>query len=155
MRCKNRENICTKENNHIRQYLRGLAICQHPWNCKGFTIHKEKYKMWPKPLLHGLSLRKSPIKNCSNLISNQVISESNTTRLYKAWQLFLCSFKFHLVNVSIICECGVLWRKFLKDFGYNFLLRKGESEDHLSINHWGLLTKDHHESHITKNYFKE
>ena len=73
MRCKYREIICAKENNHIKQYLRGLAICQYQRNCKDFTIHWEKYKMWPKPLLHGLNLRKSLIKNCSNLILNWVI----------------------------------------------------------------------------------
>ena len=34
VRCKNREKICTKENNDTRQYLHCLAICLCSWSCR-------------------------------------------------------------------------------------------------------------------------
>ena len=40
VRCKNREKICAKENNHTRQYLRDSAIYLHPQSWSGFTIIK-------------------------------------------------------------------------------------------------------------------
>ena len=42
VRCKNREKICTKKKNHIRQYLRSSVICLRLQSCRDFTIHKEK-----------------------------------------------------------------------------------------------------------------
>ena len=43
VRNKNRENTRKKKTiTHIRQYLHGSAICLHLWNCRDFTIIKEK-----------------------------------------------------------------------------------------------------------------
>ena len=38
----------------------------------------------PKLPLHGLSLKKSPIKNHATLFRARLLSKSNTTRLHKA-----------------------------------------------------------------------
>ena len=96
-----------KKITHTRQYLRGSAICIHPWSCRDFTIIREKLqsaatvfhslkndnnnktliikkrflypahsihnglqngpKIFRLGPLHGLSLRKSPIKNHATL----------------------------------------------------------------------------------------
>ena len=61
MRKKKIEKTYAKEKKiitRIRQYLHGSEICLHPWNCKDFTIIKEKiYKCG----------RKSPIKKNATL----------------------------------------------------------------------------------------
>ena len=85
------EKTHTKEKNIIitrtRQYLRGLAICLRLRSCKDFTIIKKKYKVWPRPPLHGLSLKKSLIKNHKQSFQVESSSRSNTTRLHKAQQI--------------------------------------------------------------------
>ena len=79
-----------------RKYLRGSAICLCPRSCRDFTIIREKLQsvatmfhtlsrrqqqqnpnhqnrfLYPahKPPLHGLSLRKSPIKNHATLFES-------------------------------------------------------------------------------------
>ena len=52
---------------------------------KNFNATTWAYR--PKPPLHGLSLKKSPIKNHATLFQVESSSESNTTRLYKAQHL--------------------------------------------------------------------
>ena len=42
VRCKNRKEKCTKENNHTRQYLCSSAIRLYLWNCNHFSIYREK-----------------------------------------------------------------------------------------------------------------
>ena len=39
----------------------------------GLSMSTTAWAYWLKPLLHGLSLRKSPIKNCNNIILGRVI----------------------------------------------------------------------------------
>ena len=41
----------------------------------------------PKPPLHGLSIRKSPIKNHATLFGSGCQTGSNKTRLYKTQQV--------------------------------------------------------------------
>ena len=43
VKCKNRrKKKWVKENNYIRQYLHGSAICLRQRECNDFIIHKEK-----------------------------------------------------------------------------------------------------------------
>ena len=44
VRCKNREKIYYKENNHIKQYLRNLTICLHSWSYKKEFHHSLEKK---------------------------------------------------------------------------------------------------------------
>ena len=98
---KNRENTRQRKTiTRTRQYLRDSTICLRPRSCRDFTIIREKYKCSstmfqslknnnktlitkaafstsrrPKPPLHALSLRKSPIKNHARLFgSGQVVN---------------------------------------------------------------------------------
>ena len=56
---------------------------------QGFHYYQGKIQSVavPKPLLHGLSLKKSPIKNHAILYRVESSSGSNTTRLHKTQQI--------------------------------------------------------------------
>ena len=72
-----------------REYLCSSAICLCPQSCRDFTIIREEIQSTAIQFfsLHGLNLRKSPIKNHATSFQVGLLSGSNTTRLHKIQQI--------------------------------------------------------------------
>ena len=102
VRCKNREKICAKENNHTRQYLRDSAICLRPQSWKNFILLKVLFCFWERKLYCHILYFSLRIIKFLQLCERRQIAEPRKYCL--VWLFFFgvyFSLFLHLTNLRI------------------------------------------------------